>query len=239
MIRIIRNPAIVQISAGAGLDFIMFDLEHGNTSLERVADAALVARALGLGCFARVSELSKAQVSGALDAGCNAVMVPMIADVDEARRLVDWAKYYPLGVRGYNSSSGHSSYRQPAENPKAFFEKSNENTLSIAQIERVSAIEQIDQIAAVSGLDALLVGPNDLAVSLGIPGQLESAELDDAIGKVAGAAKKHGKVFGIHGSDALLSRWIPEGLSMIMSSLDINFITNGIKSVVEKFGLGD
>ena len=235
MIRLTRSPAIASVAAHAGLDFIMLDMEHGTYSLETLADVAAVARASGIGCFVRVPELAKGYVSRALDAGCEGVMVPMVADLEQARALASWAKYHPLGDRGFGSAGGHTSHA-PAGDALTFFAAANRETLSIAQIETVSAIEQIDEIAAVEGIDALLIGPNDLAVSYGIPGQLDSAVLEEAIGKVAAAARKSGKVFGMHGPDALTQRWISDGLSLIMSSLDIAILTSGMKGIVEKYG---
>ncbi|MDD3930424.1 MAG: aldolase/citrate lyase family protein, partial [Sphaerochaeta sp.] len=78
MVRMVRNPAIVLVAANAGLDFVMFDMEHGAFSFETIADASSLARAKGIECFVRVPELSKGNVSRALDCGVTGVMVPMV-----------------------------------------------------------------------------------------------------------------------------------------------------------------
>ena len=236
MVRMVRTPSIASVAAQSGLDFIMLDMEHGGYSMESVCDVADVANARGISCFVRVPELAKSYVSRVLDSGCDGIMVPMVAGVAEAEALAGWAKYPPIGNRGFGSAGGHTSYGS-AKDPLGFFEESNRRVVSIAQIEMVSAIEEIDGIAAVDGIDALLIGPNDLAISYGIPGQLDSQTLDTAIGKVADAAKKHGKIFGMHAPDSLTQRWIPEGLTLIMSSLDIAMLTAGMKGVAEKYGV--
>ena len=115
-------------------------------------------------------------------------------------------------------------------------ERANRETLSIAQIETVGAIESIEGIAAVKGLDALLIGPNDLSISLGCPGDTMGEEVNDAIGKVARAARENNKIFGMHGSDALTQKWIPEGLTLIMSSLDIGMLLASMRAIAEKYG---
>ena len=219
MVRLVRTPAIAQVAAAAGLDFIMLDMEHGPYSMETLADVASAASGAGVGCFVRVPELAKGYVSRALDAGTNGLMVPMISGVEQAKALVGWSKYEPVGNRGFGSVAGHTGYG-PAGEATAFFETANRDTLIIAQIELASAIEEIDGIAALDGIDALLIGPNDLAISLGVAGQMGSPVLEQAIGKVAEAASKHGKIFGMHGPDSLLERWIPEGLTLVMSALD-------------------
>lgn len=235
MLRMVRNPAIASVAAQAGVDFIMLDMEHGGYSMESVGDVAILARASGISCFIRVPELAKSYVSRALDSGCDGIMVPMIAGVNDAKALGSWAKYPPVGNRGFGSAGGHTAYGA-VKKPVDFFEKANKANVAIAQIEMVSAIEEIDGIAELAGIDALLIGPNDLAISYGIPGQLESPVIEKAIGTVAAAAKKHGKIFGMHGPDSLIERWVPEGLRLIMSSLDIAMLTAGLRGVVEKYG---
>jgi 2-keto-3-deoxy-L-rhamnonate aldolase RhmA len=235
MIRMIRNPAVMKVAARAGLDFVMLDMEHGGYTMETVADMASVARGVGVGCLVRVPELAKSFVSRALDAGCDGLMVPMVSDVKQARALAAWAKYPPVGGRGLGSIGEHTSY-QSVSDPESFFEDANTDTLCIAQIETVSAIDQIDEIAAVDGIDALLIGPNDLAISYGVAGKLDSPVIAEAVGKVASAARKHTKIFGLHAPDAMIERWLSEGLSLVMSSLDLSFIGAALKSIAEKYG---
>ena len=107
--------------------------------------------------------------------------------------------------------------------------------LAIAQIETVTGIQNIDTIAAVKGIDVLLVGPYDLSVSLGIPGNFTSPDLNGAIRKVSGAARKNGKIFGMHAGNNLLDTFIPHGLNMIMNDLDINILLTGMQNIGERF----
>ena len=235
MVRMIRNPAVAMIAKNAGLDFIMIDMEHGSHSLEGIADIFKVARAVGLGSFVRVPELSKGYVSRIMDCGANGVMVPMIDSVKEAEALVAWTKYAPLGNRGLGSTGGHTGFGGMGGTAPEFMERANRETLSIAQIETVGAVEAIEEIAAIKGLDALLIGPNDLSISLGCPGDTTGTQVNEAIGKVAKAARNNKKIFGMHGPDALTERWIPEGLTLVMSALDINMITASFKAIADKF----
>ena len=236
MVRMIQNPAVAVVAHHAGLDFIMLDLEHGPYTLETVGDVFKVGRALGLGCFVRVPELAKGYVSRCLDAGATGIMVPMLESVEQAQLLVRWAKYAPLGSRGFGGIGGHTNFVSIGANAtSAFMAKANVDTLAIAQIETAQAIQNIDVIATVSGIDALLIGPNDLAISMGCAGDLLGDTVDKAIGKVAAAAKKHGKIFGMHGPDPLTERWLPRGLTLVMSNLDANILANGLKAISQKF----
>ncbi len=236
MVRMIRNPTVAVVAHHAGLDYIMLDLEHGPYNLETVDDVFKVGRSLGLGCFVRVPELAKGYVSRCLDAGATGIMVPMLESVEQAKLLAGWAKYAPLGNRGFGGIGGHTNFVSIGANATpAFMAKANVDTLAIAQIETAQAIQNIDAIAAVPGIDALLIGPNDLAISMGCAGDLLGDTVDKAIGKVAAAAKKHGKIFGMHGPDPLTERWLPKGLTLVMSNLDANILANGLKAISQKF----
>jgi len=234
MVRIVRNPAIAQIAYHAGLDFIMFDLEHGSHSIETISDIAKVARSIGLSIFARVPELAKGYVSRLMDVGIEGVMVPMVSTPEEAQQLVKWSRYDPIGKRGLCNNGELTNFASMGSDALKFMKCQNELTLAIAQIETAEAIKNIDAIAAVAGIDVLLIGPNDLAISLGVPGDIMGEVNQTAIGKVADAAEKHKKIFAIHGNDDLLEKWNSR-IQMVMSALDIIVLQNGFASIAKKY----
>ena len=231
MIRITRNPAVAKIAKEAGLDFIMFDMEHGAYSFDTLADMYTATRNVGIGGLVRVPELSKGYVSRALDCGANGIMVPMIDSLEEAEALAAWAKYPPQGKRGLSSSGYHSDF-VAMSSVSEFMAQTNGETVAIAQIETAGGVEEIDKIAAVDGVDVLLVGPYDLSVSLGCPGALMSDLVVSSIEKIAAAARANNKVFGMHSGDPMLQRWIPSGMRMIMNSIDMNILAAGMKDIV-------
>ncbi|MQY76931.1 MAG: aldolase [Spirochaeta sp.] len=235
MLRFVRNPGIAYIAKNAGLDFIMLDMEHGSYTMETLADACKVARGIDLGCFVRVPELARGYVSRALDCGATGVMVPMVESVAEAKSLAGWTKYAPVGNRGLGSSAGHTNFGGLGMPAPDFMARANQDTLTIAQIETKAAIEVIDQIAAVEGIDVLFIGPNDLSISLGYPGELSHPEVSKAIAKVAKAAAANKKIFGMHAGDALLEKWLPSGLTLIMNLHDINILTAGMTAIGKKY----
>jgi 4-hydroxy-2-oxoheptanedioate aldolase len=235
MVRFVRNPAVAWMVKNSGLDFFMFDVEHGAYDTGNLADSFALARALGIGGFIRVPELSKGYVSKALDAGAVGVMVPMLETPAQAEQLVEWAKFTPVGKRGFGSNGGHTNYGSPKGTTAEFMDMSNRETLTIAQIETEDGVANVEAIAAMDGIDALLIGPNDLSLSLGVPGDLLGDTLHEAIGKVAAAAKANKKIFGLHAPDALLERWIPEGCNMVMSGLDAGILTSGFAAIAKKF----
>jgi len=233
MIRVVKNPAIALIAKNAGLDFIMPDMEHSTFSMETLAGIARMAKSCGIECFVRVPELSKAYVSGVLDAGCTGVMVPMVETVEQAKKLAFWGKFMPVGGRGFGGSGDHTAFA--GAKALEYMPEANRITLTIAQIETATAIENIDEIAAVEGIDALLVGPNDLSNSLGIPGELFHEKNISAIRKVAQSAKAHGKVFGLHGPDKMADMFLDDGLNLLMSSHDAGLLTKAMGSIITRF----
>jgi 2-keto-3-deoxy-L-rhamnonate aldolase RhmA len=229
MLRILRHTAVIPLAEQAGLDFVMLDMEHGDYSMQTLADIALAGQLAKFPVFVRVPELARGYVSRALDCGVTGVMVPMVETAEQAAQFVQWAKYPPLGGRGLSSNGGHTGYRRV--NAAEAMPRYNRETLAIAQIETAAAIDAIDAIAAVPGIDVLLIGPNDLSVSLGCPGRIDSPEEIAAIRKVADAAKRSGKIFGMHASPAALAPWVGEGMRFFMNDIDTGFLQKALSTV--------
>jgi 2-keto-3-deoxy-L-rhamnonate aldolase RhmA len=231
LVRMVRNPAVMLVAKTAKLDFLLFDMEHGPYTIENLSDIAMTGRAAGIGVFARVPVLDKSYISRALDAGVEGIMVPMINTAAQAKAFVDLAKYMPVGNRGLGSNGGLSDYTGLGGGTTADFMKDqNAKTLTIAQIETVEAVANADEIAAVEGIDALLIGPNDLSISLGVPGEMMNEKLHKAINTTIEAAERHGKCFSLHGPLALLEKWKGR-MQMLMISSEIDIITKGFCSI--------
>jgi 2-keto-3-deoxy-L-rhamnonate aldolase RhmA len=231
LVRMIRNPAVALIAKTANLDFLLFDMEHGPYSIETVSDIAAVGRAAGVGIFARVPSLDKSYISRSLDAGIEGIMVPMINTAAQAKAFVDLARYTPIGERGLGSNGGLSDYSgMGGKTTPDFMAEQNRKTLTIAQIETAESVENIEEIASVAGIDVLLVGPNDLSISLGIPGDMMHEKMREAVDRVAGAAERHGKFFSVHGGLPLLQKWKGR-MQMLMMSMDIEVITKGFTAI--------
>ena len=229
MIRVVRNPAICLLAHNAGLDFIMFDCEHGNFTNETLHDAFIHANSLGLGGFLRAASLAKESISRPLDQGATGVMVPMTETAEQAREIVKWSKYAPIGDRGFCVGAAMVEYRSGLTNKEAM-EYGNSRVISIAQVETKLAVDNADAIAAVNGIDALLIGPNDLSISLGIPGDFFNPVQIDAMKHVASACKKRGKAFGIHAGPKVLEKFMDD-LTLVMMQGDTDVLAAGLKNI--------
>ena len=152
---------------------------------ETLHNLILMGNAVGIPSFVRVPQLARGDVSRSLDCGAAGVMVPMIESKKQAELLVEWSKYPPIGNRGY-AGGANTNYR-PSGNHKNNMIELNESVISIAQIETDLGVKNIEEIISVEGIDAAIVGPSDLAISLGIPGDYFNQIEIEAIDKVAAA----------------------------------------------------
>lgn len=238
MLRMLRHPGVAVMAHDAGLDFVMLDMEHGAYTLADTSSFSLAAGALGLDIFVRIPELSRAWVSTALDCGAAGVMCPMLETEEQAKMLVRWAKYPPVGERGLATTGSHTMFRKAASAERHMAE-TNDAVVAIAQIETRAGVESAGAIALVEGIDALLVGPNDLSVSLGGPGEPGSPEVQQAIRRVAEAANGAGTAWGIHAPAAFLKLWRTHGMQLVMSGLDVDLLRSGLEAVASEIrGIG-
>ncbi len=232
MVQEVRTPAIAQILKQVGFDFFMLDMEHGNFNLETAAEIIRVARLVDIAPLVRVGGPQYELIARILDQGAVGVMVPRVETRADVEILVQSMRYPPVGRRGMSSDAPHSQYDfRPLPE---FIEINNEDTIAIAQIERKVAIENIDDLLSVPGLDAALVGPEDLSVSLGVAGQGTSKQVVAAVETMMDSAKRHGVVAAIHmGSIELLQGWLAKGMNMVMYASDLDFLMSTSKIGVD------
>src|SRR4030065_1146768 len=165
MIRQARGAGAPVIFAAVGYDFVLIDMEHGNYSMETVADLIRGAKSCGIAPVIRIPHLESHFIARILDAGAEGIMVPMTSTRQQAEAIVQYSKYTPIGQRGFGTQTGQTDYK-PLKAVE-FMKEANENTLIIAQIETQEAIENVDAILGIEAIDVGLIGPNDLSTALG------------------------------------------------------------------------
>ncbi len=212
-------PAVLQ----AGLDFVFIDTEHVALDRKQVSWMCRTYAALGLPPIVRIPRPDPFQASAVLDGGAAGVIAPYVETATEVRRLSGAVKHKPLkGKRLARILRGE----EPGE-PELlrFLEEENEGRSLIVNIESVPAIEALDDILAVPGLDAVLVGPHDLSISLGIPVQYDDPRFVEAVDTIIRKARAAGVGAGIHAmfTDALQReiRWAGLGANLIVHGADI------------------
>jgi 2-dehydro-3-deoxyglucarate aldolase/4-hydroxy-2-oxoheptanedioate aldolase len=188
------TPGIGHIMKNAGCEYVFIDMEHSGFGIEAMKRLLRYCEAADLPALVRPPSKSTHHIARVLDVGAGGLILPMVADADEAKRIVDAMKYTPQGSRGVALGIAHDRYSAGAVDDK--LAAANASTACVALIETVSGLRNVDAIAAVDGVDALWIGHFDLSCSLGIPGQFDHPEFLAATEEVIAAARKHGKALG-------------------------------------------
>jgi len=222
-----RNASTVQMLQNAGFDFVFIDNEHGPLTNETIADLSRFAKTIGLTPIVRVPDHQYTYVSQSLDAGAQGIMFPRVYSLAEAKKCVDMTLYPPQGLRGNALNRGHTTFQGGVDLVSAM-KAHNEQTFIIIQAETKECVEDIEAIAALPGVDCILVGPNDLSISLGVPGQYNHELMQKAINRVFKACKDNNKIAALHINDmALMKFWVGKGVRLVSTQSDIECFVKG------------
>ena len=220
----LKSPASIEALGAAGLDYVMLDMEHCPMDWTDVQNAVTAADTAGLEPFVRIPEGSRSAVLHALDVGAKGVIVPCIEHVEQVQEMISFAKFQPLGARGYcMTRDGKWGYDGAyAEGLSGYMRESNEKTLLIPQCETVGCLEHIEEIAALPGVDGILIGPYDLSIAMGMAGQFDHPAFRAAIARILTACKANDKMSMIFvGSEEDMRSRLAEGFDNILFGLDI------------------
>lgn len=188
------SPGLGRLAAGAGADFLFMDMEHTGWSEETIKMLVATSRAAELVTLVRVPATQYHLIARVLDVGADGIMVPMCESAEQARLLVQSAKYPPVGRRGSAFGIAHDDYS--GGDAVAKIREANAETWLCALVETVAGIESVDAIAAVDGIDVVWLGHFDLTNSMGIPTQFTHPDYLRAVDRLLAACRKHGKAPG-------------------------------------------
>jgi 2-keto-3-deoxy-L-rhamnonate aldolase RhmA len=225
-----RTVDIAQIAKTSDYDWLFIDMEHNSMSVDAAAQICAAALQVGISPMIRVPGHEAFHATRLLDNGAQGIVVPHVNNAQEARRVVDFCRFPPLGHRSIPGSLPQTRFQ--ALPITETVELVNNETLVVVMIETVEGLESADDIAAVQGVDALLVGCTDLAAELGMTGQLGHPDIGRAIDKVCAATRRHGKYAGFGGvyDEALMAQYIAKGAQLILSGSDLAFLMAGARS---------
>ncbi|MDR3590760.1 MAG: aldolase/citrate lyase family protein [Negativicutes bacterium] len=229
MVALFDHPEMAKIIKMSGFDYFIVDCEHGNFDYTTVARIMTVAREAGICGMVRIPEPRREVILKYMDMGAGGLLLPNTETVEQARALVEHAKYAPLGNRGVQMFRGHTGFEKVA-NPTELMQRKNEETVLMIQIESPIGLKNIDDLLAVEGIDAAFIGPNDLSQSMGIMGQFEHPDFIAALDSVIAAAKRNGKFSGAHFMVAgALAPWIKKGMTLNLWGNEVVLMMNAAK----------
>jgi len=223
-VRLARTVDIAKIARATGFDWLFLDLEHGPMSLETCAAISVAALDVGVAPIVRVPNGEYALATRALDAGALGIVMPHVDTAAEAAEVVSRLKYPPIGHRSVAGQQPQFDYR--AVKIAELTTTLNAATLVIVMIETPTAVANADAIMATPGVDGVLIGTNDLAAELGIPGDFSHPKIVSAYETVIAACKKHNKWAGMGGvrDDALLKQYIGMGIRLILAGAEVSIL---------------
>ena len=217
-----RSNSFVKQMALAGHDFLWFDMEHAMFNFETVANLTQMSLVTGIVPLIRVTDLQYALVARALDAGAQGIVIPRVDTVAQVEAAVSFIKYPPLGRRGAGGEARNGYL--PTTIPDAI-ETSNAETLVIVQIESTEGIANLDAMCQVPGVDVICVGPQDLSISLGIPGQRQNPIFIEAVKGIIKTCTRHGIASGMVERNAADFRiWHDFGARFLACNTDGNML---------------
>ncbi len=231
----LTDPSVYEMAGLMGFDAIWMDMEHHFYSVEVAANLMRAARVGGTDIVARPGKGEFMRMARMFEAGATGVMYPRCDSAAEASEVVKWAKFAPLGKRGFDGSGPDVPYLLT---PMAqYIREANQETFVLIQLEEPHAVERAEEIAAVPGVDMLMLGPADFTVLTGIPGEFSHPTVTAAIEKVAKAAKNTGKNWAATcGSVDVARRMIELGARLVFHGCDLVFVKNGFDQVQATFG---
>ncbi|MBN2210010.1 MAG: hypothetical protein JW709_01325 [Sedimentisphaerales bacterium] len=233
----LKAVGVAYALADSGLDFIMLDGEHGCYSMSEMGVLIDAAKHAGICPFVRIDCKDRAKITQALDAGAEGIIFPQIQTLDDVRLAVEATKYQPMGRRGVHMLRPHTRFNPPGDKLE-YFEQANRNLMTVIQIETRQAVEIIDEIASTNGVDMLYVGPDDLSVELGCPGDSQHYEMKKIIAKVGESCRRHGKVAGRHISQLeLLSEMMNMGYRFFGYAATLRILMEGAQALCQRIKL--
>jgi 2-keto-3-deoxy-L-rhamnonate aldolase RhmA len=225
-----RTVDTAQMMKTAGFDWLFIDCEHNSMGTDTAAQIASASLAVGITPVVRVAGKEHWLASRMLDNGAQGVVVPHVESDSEAKRIADHCRFPPLGHRSMGGGLQQLGFAPVPVGDAARIV--NEETLVVVMLESPRGIENCEAIAAVPGIDALLIGTNDLCMEMGIPGQFDDPRIREAYTKVIAACRKHGKFPGMGGmyTPELLERHIGMGVQLILSGSDFSLLMQAGKA---------
>ncbi len=230
----VTDPWLTEVAGRMGFDVVWLDLEHRTFGASVIAPMALACRGSGMDLLVRVDKTGYCSPMQALESGANAIMVPHCRSSAEAAQWVEWCRFPPIGKRGLDGAGADADFGLAPV--LEHIEHANRETLLALQIEDREAVDCVDEIAAVAGVDLLFIGPGDLSMSYGVPMQLDHPLLKSAMHRVANAARRSGKWWGMAtGSPKDAQEAVDQGAQLINCGSDHGWLLSGMRNAVEKF----
>lgn len=233
----LANSYTAEIIGGTGFDWLLIDGEHGPNDLRSIIEQLQALAPYPVKPVVRTVDHDVARIKQLLDGGVQTLMVPMVETAADAEKLVRAMRYPPNGMRGVGTAMARAARWNGVE---AYFAKADQEMCLIVQIESVAGLAGLDEVLKVEGVDAVFIGPSDLAASmghLGNPGHVDvKAAVEGAIRKISAA----GKAAGVFSADPVAAAaYQGIGASFLLVGVDALLLRNSAVALADRFKKAD
>ncbi|WP_295580965.1 HpcH/HpaI aldolase/citrate lyase family protein [uncultured Oscillibacter sp.] len=233
----LASPVAVECLGRTGLDYVLIDTEHTAVGIEFLTAAITAADAAGIVPLVRINGIARDKVLQPLDYGAQGLIIPAVETVEEVRRLVEYAKFPPLGSRGFcpTRDGGWGYDAESLQGTETYFARCNRETLLIPQCETAGCLAHIEEITAMDGVDGIFVGPFDLSIALGRPLEFDCPEMRAAMDRILTACHVNNKMAFIFCGDAQTARKrAAEGYDSVTTGLDALALVESYRAMVRE-----
>ena len=229
-------PGIAPMLSASGMEFVIFDMEHGRCDIALVAEMIAFSRGAGIVPIVRVPDAAVAPLSRVLDLGADGVMIPRVESRSQMIDIIAQLKYAPAGRRGVALGIAHDKY---CAGGPSYFAETNARTLVIALLETARAFDQLDEIISVPGLDIAWMGHYDLTVSMGIPAEFDNPRFLAKMDALLESCARHQVAPGfLVATPEIAVHWIRRGFRVISVGSDVGVLMHGVRSFREAIAGG-
>ncbi|MFP4592654.1 HpcH/HpaI aldolase/citrate lyase family protein [uncultured Ralstonia sp.] len=222
---------VAEVLTQSDYDWILLDTEHAPNEVPMVLEQLRTVAQTAMSAVVRPATNDPVPIKRLLDIGAQTLLVPMVDTADDARRAVAAVRYPPLGMRGVSLATRANRYGRDAD----YGQNANDEVCLLVQLETPKALANLEQIAAVEGIDALFIGPADLAATLGHLGNARHPDVQGAIHNARARAHACGKPIGILMADPELSaQYIRDGFDYVAVATDISLLRAGAEAALKQ-----
>jgi 4-hydroxy-2-oxoheptanedioate aldolase len=226
-------PLVAEICAGSGLDWVLIDAEHGPNDVPSVLAQLQAVAAYPVTAIVRPPVGETALIKQFLDIGAQNLLIPMVDTADQAAELVRAVRYPPRGVRGVGSSLARAARWNRVDD---YLAAADGHVSLTVQIETASAVENVESILAVEGVDGILLGPADLAASMGVLGQQAHPDVVAAVEHCLTVARAAGKGAGVNAfAPEAADRYVAAGANLVCVGADVTLLARGSEALAARF----
>ncbi len=234
----LADPRGAELAAMSGFDCIWIDMEHVPSDYSTIENLNRAAKLYDCDVLCRIGRTGGySDIIRPLEADCTGIMVPHLMSLEEAKQIVYYTKFHPIGRRPLDG--GNADGKFCLVDGKDYMKEANEERFTVIQIEDPEPVKELEEICALEGIDMIFFGPADFSQGIGAPCDWDNPQIDETRKLVAKTARKYGKMAGTTGSVATAQARIDEGYNFINVGADVGglaaFYGGIINEIEEKF----